>query len=140
MEISCIFLGTIGRQLRLSWCMDATSPLPNDLATCQQMVRELLTTVAELRATVSKQQAHIHYLVRMTFGRRSERIVGPTLFDDHPPPAPVSPAAELETNSDAVASRPGHGRRPRSKDLPRESVVIDLAEAEKACPCRSEEH
>src|SRR5271170_5156843 len=83
-----LFSGTIGRRLRLSRCMDATSPLPNDLATCQQMVRELLTTIAELRATVDKQQAHIHYLVRMTFGRRSERIVGPTLFDGHPGPEP----------------------------------------------------
>jgi uncharacterized coiled-coil protein SlyX len=40
--------------------------LPDDLATCQQMLRELLATVAQLRATIDKQQAHIHYLVRMT--------------------------------------------------------------------------
>ena len=119
--------------------MDATSPLPNDLATCQQMVRELLTTVAELRSTVDKQQAHIHYLVRMTFGRRSERIVGPTLFDDYPPPVPASPMADLREKSALATSRPGHGRRPRSKDLPREPVVIDLTEAEKACPCCGEQ-
>jgi hypothetical protein len=34
---------------------------------------ELLATVAELRATIEKQQAHIDRLVRMTFGRRSDR-------------------------------------------------------------------
>jgi transposase len=119
--------------------MDATASLPNDLATCQQMIRELLTTVAELRATLDKQQAHIHYLVRMTFGRRSERIVGPTLFDDHPPPVPACPVAEPQTKSELVTPRPGHGRRPRSKDLPREPVVIDLTDAEKVCPCCGEQ-
>jgi hypothetical protein len=61
--------------------------VPNDLATCQQMIGELLTTIKELRATVDKQNAHIHYLVRMTFGRRSERYEGATLFDGCTPPA-----------------------------------------------------
>jgi hypothetical protein len=32
--------------------------------------------IAELRSTIDKQQAHIHYLVRLTFGRRSERFEG----------------------------------------------------------------
>jgi transposase/uncharacterized coiled-coil protein SlyX len=138
-ENGSAFSGTIGWQPRLSDCMDATAPLPNDLATCQQMIRELLSTVAELRATIDKQQAHIHYLVRMTFGRRSERAIGSTLFDDHPPPVPASPVAERETKSAPATPRPGHGRRLRPKDLPREPVVIDLTEAEKACPCCGEQ-
>ena len=33
----------------------ATPKLPDDLATCQQMLRELLATVAELRSLVDKQ-------------------------------------------------------------------------------------
>jgi transposase len=75
----------------------STISLPHDLTTCQQMIRELLVTITELRSTVEKQQAHIHYLVRMTFGRRSERRDGPTLFDaqagPEPEPAPEPPAA-----------------------------------------------
>ena len=56
----------------------------------------LLTTVAELRATIERQQAHIDRLVRMTFGRRSERVTGPTLFDDVPDAEPNIPAADLQ--------------------------------------------
>jgi transposase len=122
---------------------DAISPtqeaahLPSDVTTCQQMLRELLKTVAELRSTIDKQQAHIHYLVRMTFGRRSERFEGPTLFDGladpepHGPPAPPeSPALPIVVNK-----RRGHGRRQRPANLPRQREVIDITEAEKTCPC-----
>jgi transposase len=100
------------------------------------MVRELLATVTELRKTIDKQQAHIHYLVRMTFGRRSERLTGPTLFEDFaspelkPPPAPPEGVKE-----DRGVKRTGHGRRKHRDDLPREPVEIDLTEAEKTCPC-----
>src|SRR5215203_48422 len=63
-------------------------------------VQELLTLVGELRGTIEKQQDHIAKLVKMHFGRKSERIEGPTLFDDLPddlrdepvvPPPPVIP-------------------------------------------------
>lgn len=108
--------------------------LPTDLATCQSMIRELLATVAQLRATVDKQQAHIHYLVRMTFGRRTERVEGPTLFDGQPAPEPPATPPGPEPERADSGKRTGHGRRPRPTDLPRERVVIDLTEAEKACP------
>jgi transposase len=102
--------------------------------------QELLATVAELRATVEKQQAHIDRLVRITFGRRSERVAGPTLFDGLPDPDPAPPAADFPHAAEPPAEsaahrRRGHGRRPRPADLPRERVEIDLSEAEKACPC-----
>jgi hypothetical protein len=56
---------------------------PNDLASCQhllatsqQMVAELLTTVGQLRATIDKQAAHIHYLVRMTLAAAANATKG----------------------------------------------------------------
>jgi transposase len=113
----------------------APPPLPSDLSTCHQMLRELLATVAQLRATIDKQQAHIHYLVRMTFGRRSERALGPTLFDGVVSPETEPPPPPEATKETTVVVQRGHGRRPRSADLPREREVIDLTEAEKACPC-----
>jgi transposase len=111
-----------------------------EAAHLRRVNQELLSTVAELRATVEKQQAHIDRLVRMTFGRRSERVPGPTLFDGLPEPEPAPSAADAppapETPTESAASRRrGHGRRPRPADLPRERVEIDLTEAEKACPC-----
>lgn len=116
-----------------------TSSLPHDAATLQQMIRELLATVAELRSTVDKQQAHITYLVRMNFGRRSERLEGPTLFDTQAGPEP-EPPPEPAPQPDMVVEmkRPGHGRRRRPRDLPRERVEIDLTDAEKTCPCCGE--
>src|SRR4051794_35453716 len=99
---------------------------------------ELLATVAELRSTVEEQQAHIDRLVRMTFGRRSERVTGPTLFDDLPEPellpASNSPVTDSPPDS-ASPKRRGPGRRAPPADLPRERVEIDLTDAEKACPC-----
>src|SRR5262249_44128384 len=87
-----------------------------EAAPLRQGTQELLATVAELRATVEKQQVHIDRLVRMTFGRRSEKVTGPTLSDDVPDPVP-SPAAETLTTANpppeaATPRRRGHGRRP----------------------------
>jgi transposase len=117
---------------------DATH-LPDNPVVLQQMVAELLKTVTQLRTTIDQQQAHIQYLVRMTFGRRTERVEGPMLFDlagpagERPPaPSPEAPVPEV------IVKRRGHGRRPRRADLPHEREVLDLSEAEKACPCCGE--
>src|SRR6266850_3747277 len=102
----------------------AAVPLPDDSHVLQQMIRELLTTVGQLRSTIDKQAAHIHYLVRMTFGKRSERIEGPTLFDALPAPEAATPPAapEPEPETTVVVKRKGHGRRKHSVDLPCESA------------------
>src|SRR5262245_33393918 len=110
-----------------------------EAAHLRRVNQELLATVTELRSTVKKQQAHIDRLVRMTFGRRSERVTGPTLFDSIPDPGPL-PANQSQAVPDsppdsAIPKRRGHGRRPIPADLPRERVEIDLTDAEKACPC-----
>jgi transposase len=109
-----------------------------EVAHLRRVNQELLATVAELRATIEKQQAHIDRLVRLRFGRRSERLTGPTRFEDLPnsdlPPVPdTSPTPGLPPTS-ATPERRGHGRRPLPAELPRERVEIDLTEAEKTCP------
>jgi transposase len=110
-----------------------------EAAHLRRVNQELLATVAELRSTVEKQQAHIDRLVRMAFGRRSERVTGPTLFDDlpdpEPPPADHTPPVPDSPPDSATPKRRGHGRRPIPVDLPRERVEIDLTDAEKTCPC-----
>jgi transposase len=119
---------------------DELAGLRAETAHLRRVNEELLATVAELRGTIEKQQAHIDRLVRRTFGRRSERVAGPTLFDALPDPEPAPPAAAdapsaPEPPTESAVPRRGHGRRPRPADLPRERVEIDLTEAEKACPC-----
>lgn len=105
----------------------------------RQQVRQFLATITELRTTIEKQQAHIDYLVRMTFGRKSERVEGPTLFDGlpdpEPPPANEPPIADQPEITVQAHNRRGHGRKPLAKELPREPVQVDLTEAEKLCPC-----
>ncbi len=102
-------------------------------------LQEVLTLVGQLRGTIAKQEDHIAKLVKMTFGRKSERIEGPTLFDDLPddqpdepvvPPLPVIPEPVV-----LVPKRKGHGRKPNPSNLPRHREEIDLSEAEKICPC-----
>jgi transposase len=116
---------------------DATH-LPDNPVVLRQMIAELLKTVTQLRTTIDQQQAHIQYLVRMTFGRRSERSEGPLLFDlggradEVPTPSPEVSKPEVS------AKQRGHGRRRQSSDLPREREVLDLTDAEKACPCCGE--
>jgi transposase len=99
------------------------------------VVEELRGVVTELRKQVASQQAHIHRLVKLTFGRSSERVEGPTLFDGTTPPEPPAPPVPIGGPPKTPRTRAGHGRRPKPKDLPRERVEIDLTEAEKACPC-----
>jgi len=99
-------------------------------------VRELLATVGELRAALEAQQAHVERLVRLSFGRRSERLQGPGLFDECPAPGPAAvPVEPAPAGEPATPKRKGHGRKPLPQALPRERVEVDLTEAEKRCPC-----
>jgi hypothetical protein len=103
------------------------------------VVTELLATVAHLRTTIDKQQGHIQCLVGLTFGRRAERVEGPTLFDLSAPAEEAVSGPPPEASEPQVAGkRRRHGRRLRGADLPREREVLDLTEAEKACPCCGE--
>jgi transposase len=100
---------------------------------------EVLALVHQLRGTFEQQQAHIHKLVKMTFGRSGERVEGPTLFDGleaEPPPPPAVEAIPAPVD-DRVPKRKGHGRKPNPADLPHRREEIDFSEAEKSCPCCS---
>jgi transposase len=103
-------------------------------------VQELLALVGELRGTIEKQQDHIAKLVKMHFGRKSERLEGPTLFDDFSgggpdEPAPLPVTLVIPEPDVLVPKRKGHGRKPNPTNLPRRREEIDLSEAEKVCPC-----
>ncbi len=78
-----------------------------NLTHAEAVIAELRGVVAELRTRIDAQQAHIHRLVKMTFGRSSERVESPTLFDgldDEADPASVASTPE----PDGDGSRPGH--------------------------------
>src|SRR4051812_26291522 len=116
---------------------DDTADLRRKLTHAEAVIVELRGVVAELRKQIESQQAHIHRLVKITFGRGGERIEGPTLFDAMAAPESTIPTpVEPPTPEAAPAtSRKGHGRRCKPKDLPRRREEIDLSEAEKLCTC-----
>src|SRR5436309_8352801 len=100
---------------------DDTNDLRRKLSHADAVIAELRGVVAELRKQIDSQQAHIHRLVKITFGRRGERVEGPTLFNGI-----VVPEAEIPTpveppppETPPKTKRKGHGRRGKPKDLPR---------------------
>src|SRR5262249_52797268 len=95
------------------------------LTHAEAVIAELRGVVADLRKQVEAQQAHIHRLVKITFGRGGERVEGPTLFDgialpEDEVPTPVeSSTPEATGDVPPATKRKGHGRRCKPKDLPR---------------------
>src|SRR3954471_21785871 len=104
--------------------MDALSltpdgPLPDDVATLQTLVRQLLTEVSHLRTENEELRGKLDAALRHRFGRRSERRrPKPKTQGDKPPPR-----------------RDPHGRAALPEHLEHHDVVHDLTEAEKLCPC-----
>jgi transposase len=101
--------------------MDAASltpemPLPDDVATLQTLVRQLLTELARLRAANAALQGKLDAALKHRFGRRSERRRPPRDADQPP-------------------RRDEHGRAALPEPLERRDVLHDLTEAEKLCPC-----
>ena len=113
--------------------------LPDDPATLQAMIRELLTLLKDRDRERDGVRHRLDQLLRRLYGPKSERARPdqPGLFDDPDEPAPVSPTspAEPASTEPATARRGRHGRRRLPADLPRERVVHDLPDADKTCPC-----
>ena len=114
-------------------------PLPDDPLILQGMIRELLAALQAERHQREHLEQRLDQLLRRLYGPRSEKIVGPTLFDAFTPPAESAPPTqcpEPEPESEPVVKKKrGHGRRRLPEDLPRQRIVHDLSDAEKLCPC-----
>lgn len=114
-------------------------PLPNDPLILQGMIRELLAALQSERQQREHLEQRLDQLLRRLYGPRSEKIVGPTLFDAvTPPPAESPPSPNPEPVAEpapATQAKRGHGRRRLPEHLPRQRIVHDLSEAEKLCPC-----
>jgi transposase len=114
------------------------TPLPNDVASLQSLVRQLLAEVRRLREgdaqlrqdneqlrQDNEQLRHrLDQAPRLHFGQRSERSRPRRARVPHDP-----------AGRDEAAPRPGHGRQALPEHLPRERVEYDLADADKRCPC-----
>src|SRR5437763_14717189 len=112
---------------------DECDDLRRKLTHADAVIAELRGVVAELRKQVEAQQAHIHRLVKMTFGRGGERVEGPTLFDGMVVPEHEAPtlAEPPPPEPPAATKRRGRGRRCKPKDLPRGGAEVELGDAGK---------
>jgi len=102
------------------------TPLPNDVATLQAMVRQLLIENAALKAELAKLRAEnaelkikLDAALKHRFGCRSEKRPSP-------PTSPIDKPAP---------PRHKHGRSVLPDRLERREVVHDLTETEKLCGC-----
>ncbi|MDQ2694531.1 MAG: IS66 family transposase [Pseudomonadota bacterium] len=116
-------------------------PLPQDPEALQALVRAQARELALVRAQLAwfTEQYRLSRLQR--FGPSRERVDERQLrlFEDppglEPPPAadlPPPPASRLRR---ARRVHTGGGRGPLPAHLPRERIVHDLPEADRACPC-----
>jgi len=117
----------------------STVPVPNDLSTCQQMIRELLDTLHARDRENEQLQHRLDQLLRRLYGPRAERVdPGQLLLFASMLLSPESavPAARESAPSDEATNSQGtgHGRRRLPRELPRRRVVHDLPEAERVCP------
>jgi transposase len=111
-------------------------PLPDDLATCQRMIRELLASLHDARNDNEQLRHRLDLLLRRIYGPRAERFDPnqPLLFTELPAaPAPPPPAAASAPDQPASRSR-GHGRQRLPGNLPRRRIVHDIVPAERVCP------
>jgi transposase len=111
----------------------------------QTLRDQLLEQQREKQRTIESLQHQLQQLLRRHFGRSAEKIdprqmlLFQSLLDQLAPeskPAEAAPPAEsLDTPSANASRRNGHGRRRLPADLPRETILHDLPENEKPCPC-----
>lgn len=117
--------------------------LPDDLALCHQLIRELHDAVHQFQRENEQLNHRLRQLLRARYGPRAERmdpaqmlLFAKEILEQETalnPPEPESP--EEETSR---PRRKGHGRRPLPKDLPRKRVVHSLSLQEQTCPCCGE--
>ena len=114
--------------------------LPDDLATCHGMIRELAASLRDAQRQVEQLGHRIDLLLRRLYGPRSARVDPGQLLlfadgaEGDPGVVPTfEPPAEPSAPSRTGQSK-GHGRKPLPADLPRERRVHDVPPDQRACP------
>jgi len=113
--------------------------LPGDLAGCHALIAELVRELDVRDRRLRQMQHQLEELLRWRYGQKSERIDENQLFfaaltaiqAESPRPAATEPPSAAPARS---APRPGHGRTPLPRNLPRRRVVFDLPAEQQHCP------
>jgi transposase len=119
-------------------------PLPDDLETAHQLIRELLETLAEQIHLNDKLQHQLEQLLRQRYGPKGERIDPAQLLlfareilaqaEPAPTPASAPEPVPAPTSTPPASKKNGHGRKPLPARLPRKPVWHDVPPEQRACP------
>jgi len=105
------------------------------------LIRQLLEQLDHSSRKLTQMEHQLQQLLRRLYGRSSEKIDPKQMalftelvkqLEAQNPPAEEPPPPALPATT---IPRKGHGRRRIPDDLPRERVIHDLPDHEKACPC-----
>src|SRR3954449_7522146 len=108
----------------------SADPLPDDIETAHQLIRELLETLGQQIYLNAKLQHQLEQLLRHRYGRKSERVdpAQLSLFaqeilaqaEPEPEPEPTAPPSAPRHK------KKGHGRKPLPAGLARKPVLHDV--------------
>ena len=116
------------------------SILPNDLSLLKKEIISLSEKDKRNKQEIKILKEQIRYLQDKLFGRKSEKIVNGSGFQqmllfDEPVETPQVPDDEVEV---PAHKRKNRGRKPLPDNLPRVDVIHDLTDQEKICACGCE--
>src|SRR3954467_1638370 len=117
-------------------------PLPEDLETAHQLIRELLEALSQQLHLNAKLRRQLEQLLRHRYGRKGERVDPAQLLlfaqeilaqaepapRSDPSPEPPPPPGAPRPKKDA------HGRKPLPASLPRKPVLHDVPPEQLPCP------
>ena len=119
-------------------------PLPDDLETAHQLIRELLETLGQQIHLNEKLQHQLEQLLRQRYGKKGERIDPAQLLlfaqeilaqaEAAPTPAATSDAEPKSTPIPSASQKNGHGRKPLPAHLTRLPIVYDVPPEQRVCP------
>jgi transposase len=115
-------------------------PLPDDLETAHQLIRELIKALAQQVHLNEKLQHQLEQLLRRRYGPKAERIdpaqlllfAREILAQAEPAPAPTPEPDTAPTPR--APQKEGHGRKPLPASLPRQTVLHDVPLEQRICP------
>jgi transposase len=119
--------------------IDIDTPLPDDIETAHQLIRELIATLRQQTYLNGALQHQLEELLRKLYGKKSEKLDPDQLLlfaneileasgvKPEPKPEPTVAAAKPKLTK-------GHGRKPLPASLPRKQVVHDIPAEQRLCP------
>jgi transposase len=107
--------------------------LPTDVPVLQGMIRELVASNRQLRRRQEQLEHQLDQLVKRLYGPRADKVHPgqPSLFAEPANDTPPPPAPPCESVVVTKTVPPGHGRKTLPANLRRETVIVDIPEAEK---------